>query len=136
MQVTISAPHIHATCLEALAGALRTPGARVLDVGCGSGILLAYMARMAPASAALVGLEIVGRLAERSAANLRADGFAVGDDPRDGQHARIEVRHLGLLIRAVDGVLRERLCCAAVNAYEIPACPGMAECRHNAQKYT
>eukprot|EP00873_Tetraselmis_striata_P013352 jgi/Tetstr1/433616/TSEL_022881.t1 len=91
-KVTISAPHIHATCLEALAGALRTPGARVLDVGCGSGILLAYMARMAPASAALVGLEIVGRLAERSAANLRADGFAVGDDPRDGQHARIEVR--------------------------------------------
>ena len=33
---TISAPHMHATCLELLDSKLR-PGARVLDVGSGSG---------------------------------------------------------------------------------------------------
>lgn len=32
---TISAPHMHATCLELLAGHL-CPGARVLDVGSGA----------------------------------------------------------------------------------------------------
>lgn len=37
----ISAPHMHAILLEAVAENLK-PGARVLDVGCGSGILLAY----------------------------------------------------------------------------------------------
>ena len=36
---TISAPHMHAYCLEWLEKKL-VPGARVLDVGCGSGYLL------------------------------------------------------------------------------------------------
>jgi protein-L-isoaspartate(D-aspartate) O-methyltransferase len=36
--VTISAPHMHAMCLEALSAQL-TPGARALDVGSGTGYL-------------------------------------------------------------------------------------------------
>ena len=35
-KVTISAPHIHATCLEALADHAAGPGSRVLDVGSSS----------------------------------------------------------------------------------------------------
>ena len=42
---TISAPHMHATCMELLRIHLR-PGARVLDVGSGSGYLTAAMALM------------------------------------------------------------------------------------------
>ena len=38
--VTISAPHMHAYCMEWMETKLR-PGARVLDVGCGSGYLCA-----------------------------------------------------------------------------------------------
>lgn len=74
---TISAPHMHAICLEALAPALQ-PGARVLDVGSGSGYLAAVMARLVTAdgaAGAVVGIEHIAALAERSIANIgRADG--------------------------------------------------------------
>ncbi|CAM9769555.1 unnamed protein product [Phaeothamnion confervicola] len=43
---TISAPHMHAHALELLADVLPATGARVLDVGCGSGVLLAMLARL------------------------------------------------------------------------------------------
>ena len=42
---TISAPHMHALCLELLEGHLHD-GAKVLDVGAGSGYLAAAMAIM------------------------------------------------------------------------------------------
>ena len=42
---TISAPHMHAYCLELLAGHLR-PGARCLDVGSGSGYLTSVFAHL------------------------------------------------------------------------------------------
>lgn len=42
---TISAPHMHATCLELLRGRLQ-PGARVLDVGSGSGYLAAVLCEL------------------------------------------------------------------------------------------
>ena len=42
---TISAPHMHAHCLELLEPVLR-PGAKALDIGSGSGYLLATMAWM------------------------------------------------------------------------------------------
>ncbi|KAG2430490.1 hypothetical protein HXX76_010013 [Chlamydomonas incerta] len=49
---TISAPHMHAVCLELMAEQLR-PGARVLDVGSGSGYLaLVFAAMVAPPPAA------------------------------------------------------------------------------------
>ena len=94
---TISAPHMHAHCLELLQDKL-TPGARVLDVGSGTGILLAYFAAAcglasaakppvgngpaaaggaAPAAAAprffIAGIEHVDELTQWSKANLAKD---------------------------------------------------------------
>jgi len=48
---TISAPHMHALCLELLAPFLR-PGAAALDVGSGSGYFAALMAAVAAAAPA------------------------------------------------------------------------------------
>ncbi|EFJ52431.1 hypothetical protein VOLCADRAFT_56082, partial [Volvox carteri f. nagariensis] len=60
---TISAPHMHAACVELLAEQLR-PGARVLDVGSGSGYLtlvFAYLANRGP-GARVVGVEHITEL--------------------------------------------------------------------------
>lgn len=45
-KVTISAPYIHAQNLELLHDQIIAKDSKILDVGCGSGILLGYMARM------------------------------------------------------------------------------------------
>ena len=65
--VTISAPHMHASVSEELAPWLLKPGARVLDVGSGSGILLAVWAPLVlPGGGRLAGVEHVGELADSS----------------------------------------------------------------------
>ena len=75
-KVTISAPHIHATALEALAEkVVGVEGGRVLDVGCGSGVLVACLARMAEASGTVVGVEVVAGLVPVSIENLRNSGL-------------------------------------------------------------
>jgi len=51
----VSAPHIHASCLEALD---LQPGHRVLDVGCGSGLLSAYAAHMVGKRGRVVGVDV------------------------------------------------------------------------------
>lgn len=53
---TISAPHMHAHALELLRDQLH-PGARVLDVGSGSGYLAACMALMVGPTGHVVGIE-------------------------------------------------------------------------------
>lgn len=68
---TISAPHMHATCLEILRTHLR-PGARVLDVGSGSGYLSAAMALMVSPGGKVIGIEKHPELAEQSKQNIRA----------------------------------------------------------------
>ncbi|KAG2431259.1 hypothetical protein HYH02_013393 [Chlamydomonas schloesseri] len=79
---TISAPHMHAVCLELLAagGQLR-PGARVLDVGSGSGYLALVLAAMVappttPSSSGgkVVGVEHIGELVGGSVAAARRVG--------------------------------------------------------------
>lgn len=85
---TISAPHMHAICLELLERHLR-PGCRALDVGSGSGYLAAAMALMVSPGGYVLGVEKVPELAARSLQSVRAacpgllaEGAAAGDGPR------------------------------------------------------
>ncbi|PCH35062.1 Pcmt1-prov protein [Wolfiporia cocos MD-104 SS10] len=76
---TISAPHMHAHALEYLLPLLR-PGARVLDVGSGSGYLCAVLHHLVsdPESGTtgqVVGIEHIPELVEWSVSNLRRDGL-------------------------------------------------------------
>ena len=116
-KVTISAPHVHALALEALRPLLVRDGCRALDVGCGSGVLLACMARM---GAAAVGLEVVAPLVELSIRNLRRDGFAPNSDPAlvvehgDGwtgaaAHAPFDAIHVGAAAPEVPAALLAQL---------------------------
>lgn len=73
--VTISAPHVHAMALEALAGRLIASGSRVLDVGSGSGILLAYLHGLIGEGGMVVGVEVLEPLVCKSIENLRRAGF-------------------------------------------------------------
>ena len=71
--VTISAPHMHAYCMEWVEPKLRQ-GARVLDVGCGSGYLLATfyeLTKREDGGAHIIGIEHIEELAEFSRVNLR-----------------------------------------------------------------
>jgi len=83
--VTISAPHVHALALEALAERIATDGSRVLDVGSGSGILLGYMATMAGIGSTIVGVEVVEPLFGQSVANLHRAGLQPGPAQHEGE---------------------------------------------------
>lgn len=66
---TISAPSMHAICLELLRKSLK-PGARVLDVGSGSGYLTAAMALMIKPNGKVIGVEKHPELTEFSTRNI------------------------------------------------------------------
>jgi protein-L-isoaspartate(D-aspartate) O-methyltransferase len=66
---TISAPHMHAMCAEALADKL-VPGARVLDVGSGSGYLVSVFAKLVGEGGYVLGVEKEPDLAARSLYSL------------------------------------------------------------------
>ncbi|KAF5829421.1 protein-L-isoaspartate O-methyltransferase-like protein [Dunaliella salina] len=68
---TISAPHMHATVLELLDAQLK-PGHRVLDVGSGSGYLVAVFAKLVLPGGSVLGLEKVPELAQRSISSIQA----------------------------------------------------------------
>lgn len=80
---TISAPHMHATCLELLQDQATGP-ARILDVGSGSGYLTAALAVLAGESAFVLGIEKHRELAERSLLNIQESNpeLLIGDHPR------------------------------------------------------
>ncbi|ONK58299.1 uncharacterized protein A4U43_C09F10740 [Asparagus officinalis] len=67
---TISAPHMHATCLELLEEHLQ-PGMHALDVGSGSGYLTACFAMMVGPEGRAVGVEHIPELVAASIENIR-----------------------------------------------------------------
>jgi len=69
---TISAPHMHAMCIELLLQHLK-PGAKVLDVGSGSGYLVAVMAHLVKPNGKVYGVEHIGELVEWSRGNIKKD---------------------------------------------------------------
>lgn len=70
--VTISAPHMHAHALELLADHLKE-GSRALDVGSGSGYLVACMAIMVGKEGVAVGIDHIDDLVDGSIANVNKD---------------------------------------------------------------
>ena len=88
-KATISAPHSHAAALEALQQRLAVPGCRVLDVGAGSGVLMACMHRMlssAEAGGLVCGIECVAALVQQATAALERDGLRPNCEP---EHAAV-----------------------------------------------
>ena len=61
--VTISAPHMHAYCLELLKDHLKE-GGRALDVGFGSGYLTVAMSKMMGDKGVVVGIEHIKELCD------------------------------------------------------------------------
>ncbi|KAM0787570.1 hypothetical protein ACM66B_003640 [Microbotryomycetes sp. NB124-2] len=66
---TISAPHMHAHALENLEPFIK-PGAKVLDVGCGSGYLLAILHHLVSPSGLVIGIDHLDSLTSFSTSNL------------------------------------------------------------------
>lgn len=67
---TISAPHMHAICLELLKDHLQ-PGNHVLDVGAGTGYLTAIFALMVGESGRSVGVEHIPELTAKAIENVQ-----------------------------------------------------------------
>lgn len=78
---TISAPHMHAFALEALREQL-VEGARVLDVGSGSGYLSACFAHMIGPTGKVFGVEHIKELVTISKANLHKGSPELLDEQR------------------------------------------------------
>jgi protein-L-isoaspartate(D-aspartate) O-methyltransferase len=69
---TISAPHMHAMCLELLVSHLK-PGSKALDVGSGSGYLVAAMSQLVGEKGHVYGVEHIPELVKWSQGNLAKD---------------------------------------------------------------
>ncbi|XP_051123238.1 protein-L-isoaspartate O-methyltransferase 1-like [Andrographis paniculata] len=72
---TISAPHMHAMCLELLENHLK-PGMHALDVGSGTGYLTSCFAAMVGPQGRTVGIEHIPELAEFSIKNIEKSAAA------------------------------------------------------------
>ncbi|KAJ7956135.1 Protein-L-isoaspartate O-methyltransferase [Quillaja saponaria] len=72
---TISAPHMHATCLQLLENNLQ-PGMHALDVGSGTGYLTACFALMVGPQGRAVGVEHIPELVSSSIQNIQKSAAA------------------------------------------------------------
>jgi protein-L-isoaspartate(D-aspartate) O-methyltransferase len=68
-RATISAPHMHANACESLLTHLQ-PGAKVLDVGSGSGYLTAVLANLVGPSGSVVGIDHIQPLVDMANTNM------------------------------------------------------------------
>lgn len=103
---TISAPHMHAMCLELLEDRLQ-PGMHALDVGSGTGYLTACFALMVGPQGRAVGVEHIPELAAWSIKNVEKSAAApllkegslslhVGDGRKGWpEHAPYDAIHVG-----------------------------------------
>jgi protein-L-isoaspartate(D-aspartate) O-methyltransferase len=66
---TISAPHMHANACESLLDYLK-PGAKVLDIGSGSGYLTAVLANLVGPSGKVVGIDHIQPLVDMANTNM------------------------------------------------------------------
>jgi len=114
---TISAPHMHAMCLELLLDNLK-PGAKVLDVGSGSGYLVACMAHMVKPNGFVYGVEHIPQLVDFAKANIARDKKELfktaeirGSDGRMGlaDVAPFDCIHVGAAAETVPDALRKQL---------------------------
>jgi len=76
---TISAPHMHAYAAEHLLPYLH-PGAKVLDVGSGSGYLVAVLHHLVSPAGKVVGIDHIKELVDSSKRNLQKDGLGKAMD--------------------------------------------------------
>jgi len=117
---TISAPHMHAHCLDVLGDWLK-PGARVLDVGSGTGYLTALFAEFVKPGGVVVGIDHIPELVQMSRDNFKKDGrqrlldsmevVLVTGDGRLGypQLAPYDAIHVGAAAPAVPQALVDQL---------------------------
>ncbi|KAH6908370.1 Pcmt1-prov protein [Coprinopsis sp. MPI-PUGE-AT-0042] len=118
--VTISAPHMHAYAAEHLLPHLR-PGARVLDVGSGSGYLVSVLHHLVSPGGKVVGIDHIPELVDWSVENLRKDGLGevleskeievVAGDGREGHSpgGPYDAIHVGAAAPTVPPALLEQL---------------------------
>ncbi|XP_058102044.1 protein-L-isoaspartate O-methyltransferase-like isoform X2 [Magnolia sinica] len=117
---TISAPHMHATCLELLEDHLQ-PGMRALDVGSGTGYLTACFAMMVGPEGLAIGIEHIPELVTTSIENIKKSAAAsmlkdgslaihVGDG-RLGwpEHAPYDAIHVGAAASEIPQPLIDQL---------------------------
>lgn len=78
---TISAPHMHAYASEHLLPFLH-PGAKVLDVGSGSGYLSAVLHHLVGPTGKVVGIDHIPELVDWSISNLKQDGLGGAVDKK------------------------------------------------------
>jgi protein-L-isoaspartate(D-aspartate) O-methyltransferase len=118
---TISAPHMHAHALEELQDKL-VPGARFLDVGSGTGVLLAAAARLVSPGGKVFGVEHIPELVEMSRGNLQKDpqtaawlaDNTINVEVGDGyvglpQHGPFDAIHVGAAPETVPQALLDQL---------------------------
>ncbi|CAF1263716.1 unnamed protein product [Rotaria sordida] len=77
--VTISAPHMHGFALQTLKDHLQ-PGAKVLDIGSGSGYLTACMAYLVRPNGKAIGIEHIQELVNKSIKNIKKHNKKLFDD--------------------------------------------------------
>ncbi|KAF2144721.1 uncharacterized protein K452DRAFT_222779 [Aplosporella prunicola CBS 121167] len=68
-KATISAPHMHASACESLLGYL-TPGAKVLDIGSGSGYLTHVLAELVKPDGVVIGVDHIQPLVDLARENM------------------------------------------------------------------
>ena len=109
---TISAPHMHAYALEVLKDHLKE-GNRALDVGSGSGYLVACFAMMVGKSGKVVGIEHIEELVKKSIENINKW------DKNMLSSGNIKLLSKFLMYLFIEFKLDKSLYCSPLNKYSI-----------------